>query len=329
MFKILVTCPPMIKQIQNYDSKFKSLDLDYHCPKFTQTMTEDELIAVLPNYDGWIIGDDPATRRVFEAGKAGKLRAAVKWGVGVDNVDFIACKDLGIPITNVPGVFGEEVSDVAIGYLICLTRKLHVIDNNVKNGNWIKPCGNSLSGKKVCLVGFGDIGRCTARKLIAFNLDVYVSDPGFTIVDDKIVCNYNPELIVDEYLQRVHLGALEYCITGCDYIITTCNLNKFTHHLINKNNILLANKGVRIINVARGPIVKEDDVLELLESGHIESVGFDVFEKEPLDCDNKLRKYSNSIFGSHNGSNTIEAVNKVSYFAINKIKEYLSYICLN
>lgn len=323
MVKILVTCPPMIKQIHNYDSEFKKLGLDYYCPNFTQTMSEDELTQILPEYDGWIIGDDPATRRVFEAGKAGKLRAAVKWGVGVDNVDFIACKDLGIPITNVPGVFGEEVSDVAIGYLLCLSRKLHVIDNNVKNGNWIKPCGNSLTGKRVCLVGFGDIGRCTARKLLAFNLDVHVSDPGFSTLGEKIVCNYNSDIIVDDYLQKVHLGTLEDCINGADYIITTCNLNKFTHHLINKSNIILANKGVRIINVARGPIVKEEDVLELLENGHIESIGFDVFEKEPLDIDNKLRSYNNNIFGSHNGSNTIEAVNKVSYFAINKIGEYL------
>jgi D-3-phosphoglycerate dehydrogenase len=323
MFKILVTCPPMIRQIHHYDSKFKSLGLDYHCPKFTQTMTEDELIQILPSYDGWIIGDDPATRKVFEAGKNGKLRAAVKWGVGVDNVDFVACKDLDIPITNVPGVFREEVSDVAIGYLLCLTRKLHVIDNEVKHGNWVKPCGNSLTGKKVCLVGFGDIGRCTARKLLAFNLNVYVSDPGFSVIDNKIVCNYNPDIVVDEYLQSVHLGTLDDSISNADYIVTTCNLNKFTHHLINKNNIIMANKGVKIINVARGPIVKEEDVLELLENGHIDSVGFDVFEHEPLLNDNKLRNYSGNIFGSHNGSNTIEAVHKVSHFAINKIYEYL------
>jgi D-3-phosphoglycerate dehydrogenase len=323
MVKILVTCPPMIKQIHNYESEFKKLNLEYFCPTFTQTMSEQELIEILPEYDGWIIGDDPATRRVFEAGKSGKLRAAVKWGVGVDNVDFTACKDLNIPITNTPGVFGEEVSDVALGYLLCLSRKLHIIDSSVKSGNWIKPAGNSLTGKKVCLVGFGDIGRCTARKLLAFNLDVYVSDPGFTKVDGKIVCSYNPEVVVDENLQKVHLGSLEESMTNTDYVIVTCNLNKFTHHLINKNNIVLANKGVRIINVARGPVVKEDDVLELLENGHIDSVGFDVFEKEPLSLDNKLQKYSNSIFGSHNGSNTLEAVNKVSYFAINKISEYL------
>src|SRR3546814_3100765 len=86
----------------------------------------------LPIYDGWIIGDDTATRRVFEAGKAGKLKAAVKWGIGVDTVDFAACKDLGIPIINTPNMFGGEVADVSVGYVIGLARQLFVIDRGIR-----------------------------------------------------------------------------------------------------------------------------------------------------------------------------------------------------
>ena len=88
--KILITCPPMIKQIKKYEQLFKLNNLDYFCPNFAQVMTEKELILILPNYDGWIIGDDPATRKVFEEGYKGKLRSAVKWGVGLDNVDLDA-----------------------------------------------------------------------------------------------------------------------------------------------------------------------------------------------------------------------------------------------
>ena len=123
---ILVTCPPMIKMIKNYDLLFKQHNFEYFCPEFTQVLSIEELIKLVPNYDGWIIGDDPATRAVFEAGVKGKLKAAIKWGVGVDNVDFEACKDLNIPITNIPNVFGEEVSDITIGILLNLTRKLHL-----------------------------------------------------------------------------------------------------------------------------------------------------------------------------------------------------------
>ena len=94
MYNVLITCPPMIKRIKNYTQMLKDNNIDFYCPDFVQTLSEEELIKLLPNYDGWIIGDDPATRRVFEAGIKGKLRVAVKWGVGVDNVDFEACKDL-------------------------------------------------------------------------------------------------------------------------------------------------------------------------------------------------------------------------------------------
>jgi len=323
MQKILVTCPPMIKQINRYNDIFLKHNMHFFCPEFKQVMTEEELIKILPEYDGWIIGDDPATRNVFIAGKNGKLKAAVKWGVGVDNVDFDACSELGIPITNIPGVFGEEVSDVAIGMLLNITRKLNIIDNEIKKGNWIKPTGMSLTNKKVCLLGFGDIGRSTARKLLAFNLDVYVSDPGFEKIDDKIICKYNENLIIDDNLNKAKITNLDDAIKDCDFIVSTCILNKDTFHLINKNNLINAKKGVVVINVARGPVINEHDVIELLHSEHISAVAFDVFETEPLSETSELRKFSQNFFGSHNSSNTLEAVDKVSKIAIEKMNEYL------
>ena len=321
--KILVTCPPMINMIENYKDLFEKYNLEFYCPKFTQVLTVEELINLVPKYDGWIIGDDPADRIVFEEGKKKKLKAAVKWGVGVDNVDFEACKELNIPITNVPNVFGEEVSDVAIGMLLNLTRKLNEINSETKKGNWYKPAGNSLTGKKVCLIGFGDIGRCTARKLLAFNLDVYVSDPGFEKINGKIVCKYNKDIIVPSNLQNVNITNLDDALDNSDFIVTTCALNKFTKHLINKENILKSKKGVKIINVARGPVVKEDDVIELLESKFVNAIGTDVFEIEPLSLDSKLRNFPQNFYGSHNGSNTIEAVDNTSHIAINQIAKFL------
>ena len=75
-------------------------------------MKEEELIETVPRYDGWIIGDDPATARVFAAGVSGKLRAAVKWGVGVDNVDFEGASLAGISVTNTPGMFSDGTMPV-------------------------------------------------------------------------------------------------------------------------------------------------------------------------------------------------------------------------
>lgn len=322
---ILITCPPMIKQINKYKSLFDKANLNYYCPTFVQVLSENELIKLVPNYDGWIIGDDPATLKVFEAGVKGKLKVAVKWGVGTDNVDFEACKKLKIPITNIPNVFGEEVSDVGIGMLLNITRKLHDINFETKRENWIKPSGMSLSGKKVCLIGFGDIGRAAARKLLAFNLNVYVSDPGFEKINGNIICKYDNKILVKEELHKVNIVSLDEALNNCDIIFVACSLNKATHYLVNKKTILKAKKGVIIINVARGPVVCENDVVELLETQYVQGVGFDVFEVEPLPKDSKLRNYPQNFFGSHNGSNTIEGVDKTSHIAIKKICEFLGF----
>ena len=325
MKKILLTCPPMINRITEYKDLLEKYNLEIEIPYFKQVMSEYDLEKIIGNYDGWIIGDDPATEKIFELGKKGNLIAAVKWGVGTDNVNFDACKKLNIPITNIPNVFGEEVSDVAIGILLNLTRKLHEIDAKTKLGEWYKPAGISLSNKKVCLLGFGDIGKCTARKLLAFNLNVYVSDPGFEKINAKIICKYNENIIISEQLQNVIITDLDNALKESDFIIITCALNKHTHYLINRENIMKTKKGVKIINVARGPIVNEDDVVDLLREEFVSAVGFDVFPVEPLPKESKLRDFPQNFYGSHNGSNTIEAVDKTSIIAINKINDYFNY----
>ena len=312
MYNILLTCPPMIKQISRYEELLNEYNFKITIPDFQQIMKEEDLCKIIGQHDGWIIGDDPATKRVFEAGIEGKLKACVKWGVGTDNVDFDACKELNIPICNTPQMFGEEVSDVAIGYLLCLSRQLHTIHNSVVDYKWIKPCGETLTGKKVCVVGFGDIGRCIVRKLQAFHMDIWVSDPFY--IDRKT--EYND----------IKIDTLDKCLNNSKYVITCCPLNKHTFHLLKKDNILLCEKGVKIINVGRGPIICEEDVIDLLENGFIDSVGFDVFEEEPLSCDNRLRNFKQNIFGTHNGSNTLEAVDKVSMRVLEKMEAFLQKV---
>ena len=175
--RVLVTCPPMLGMIEAFEAQARELELELVAAKVTQTLSEAELIELLPQFDGWIIGDDPATQQVFEAAQQGSLKAAVKWGIGVDNVDFKACEALGIPIINTPGMFGGEVADVAVGYVIALARHTVEIDRGVREGNWPKPRGLSLAGRTVAVVGYGDIGRNTARRLMAADMTVIAYDP--------------------------------------------------------------------------------------------------------------------------------------------------------
>lgn len=306
--KILVTCPPMLKLIDNFRPLFEARGVELTAPNVVQTLSVEELKELVPQHDGWIIGDDPATREVFEAGKAGRLKAAVKWGIGVDNVDFAACKDLGIPIINTPNMFGGEVADIAVGYVIALARQTFLIDRGVREGKWLKPAGISLAGKKVALIGFGDIGRSVAKRLLAADMQIVAYDPGFSPADGLAAVEHAP------WPARIE---------EADFIVVTCALTKSSYHMLNADVLSRVKQGVRVVNVARGPIIDEPALIAAIEHGVVHSAALDVFEEEPLPLSSVLHKYERCIFGSHNASNTVDAVDRTSRIAIEKLYGYL------
>lgn len=304
MKNVLVTCPPMLGQIDLFMEYAAERGLKLHPAKVTQILSEDELKALLPDYDGWIIGDDPATRSVFETAKMGRLRAAVKWGIGVDNVDFGACQDLGIPITNTPQMFGAEVADVATAFVIGLARQLFLIDRGVRDGKWLKPAGISLSGRRAGVVGLGDIGRKTVIRLQTLGLEVIAYDPGVEgeVGISKLVRATWPENVGD-----------------LDFLVFTCALNQYNFHMLDADVLARCKPGIRIVNVARGPLIDEAALIAALQSGHVHSAALDVFEIEPLPSDSPLREMERVILGTHNGSNTIDGVIRASHTAIDRL----------
>ena len=307
--KVLITCPPMLRQIHEFRSIFEDKGIELLTPDVVQTLSEEELIEILPNVDAWIIGDDPATERVFTAGKAGKLRAAVKWGVGVDNVDFNACKKLGIPIINTPNMFGAEVAGIAVSMVLGLARQTFLIDRGVREGKWLKPAGISLAGRTVALIGFGDIGKATAKRLHAFDLKINVYDP-FASRSDEDMAKY-------AFLEWPN--GLEMA----DFVVSTCALNDSTRYMINAETIAQMMDNVRIVNVSRGPVIDEKALIAALKTGKVHSAGLDVFEEEPLPMDSELRAFEHNIFGTHNGSNTIDGVRRASHQAIAYLFDFL------
>ena len=298
----MVTCPPMLGQIDRFRSIFEKAGLQLYTPNVVQTLSVEELKALLPDMDGWIIGDDPANRAVFEAGKKGKLKAAVKWGVGVDNVDFEACKDLGIPVSNTPNMFGAEVANIALQYVIALARQTYLIDRGVRAGQWPKPAGISIAGRFAGVVGFGDIGRAVAYRLKAIGLKVQVYDP-FAQRSEEDLANF-------EFLDFPEK------IEQADFWVLTAALNPQTAHILNADTIARMKDEVRIVNVSRGGLIDEKALIEALQSGKVHSAALDVFEVEPLPMDSPLRQMERCIFGTHNGSNTVDAVIRASLEAI-------------
>lgn len=306
MHKVLISCPPMIKQKNKFVQKFTELNLVPFFADIVQQFSESELIDIIQEFDGWIVGDDPCTEKVLEHGAKGNLRAIVKWGVGTDNVDFDACKKLGIPAVNTPGMFGNEVADIAIGYLINLSRKIIDVHNGVKNHDWQKPIGTSLFGKNVGVIGYGDIGKNIVVRLQAMGMNVFIYDP----------------YALDIPINYTKLNWPEGC-ENLDVLILACALNESNKYLINQRIIHKLKKNIFLINVSRGKLINESDLVAGLSEDWFAGVALDVYENEPINSSNPLLKYEKVIFGTHNGSNTFEAVHRTSILAIDQIAKFL------
>ena len=300
----------MLGMIDEFDGLFRKYGMQVTAPVVVQTMSISELKSIVSKHEGWIIGDDPATAEVFAAGRSGSLRAAVKWGVGTDNVDFAACEKLNIPVVNTPAMFGSEVADIATGYVIALARETFQIDHGVRQGQWPKPRGISLSGKTVAIAGYGDIGSNVARRLAAAGMKIMIYDPAFSNTSGTDIL----EADISVWPNRIEQA---------DFIVLTCALTNSSRHMLGHNTFNKLKRGVRIVNVGRGPLINETALIEALKTDIVYSAALDVFEVEPLPADSYLRIHPRCILGSHNASNTVDAVTRTSKLAINKLASFL------
>jgi D-3-phosphoglycerate dehydrogenase len=205
-------------------------------------------------------------------------------------------------------MFGAEVADIAMGYVIALARQTFEIDRGVHAGEWPKPRGISLAGKTVALVGYGDIGKNTAKRLLA---------------SDMFVIAYDPFAADDLAMPQVQRATWPARINEADFIVINCALTPSSHHMLNVEVLAQCKPGVRVVNVGRGPVVEEAALCSSLQSGQVYSAALDVFEDEPLPANSYLRTHPRCVFGSHNASNTADAVERTSQIAIAKLMGFL------
>jgi D-3-phosphoglycerate dehydrogenase len=201
-------------------------------------------------------------------------------------------------------MFGREVADVAMGYVTGLARDLFYIDRCVRGGGWPKPQGVSLHGKVMALAGLGDIGSKVAIRAQAAGIRVIGYDP-----------RHEPGSTV----AGVEVGRWPGGLEEADFLVLTCPLTPDNYHMVNATTLASVKPGLRLVNVARGPLVSETALVEALRSGRVLSAALDVLEVEPLDPGSPLLQFDRCVFGSHNGSNTVEGVRRASHLAIQQL----------
>ena len=298
---VLVTCRQMQNCIETFRERFERHGVSLVLPPIVQQLSESELAGMIGEFDAIIAGDDPITANVLQ--RATRLRVVAKWGIGVDGIDLAAAERLGIPVINTPAVFGDEVADAAIGYVILLARQLHRIDSGVRAGEWPKPEGLTLHGKRLGVFGFGSIGRAVAARGRGFGMEILATDAAGIPAADAI------QFGVREVDQRE-------LFAEADFLVLCSPLTAETRHVVGDENLARMRPGSFVINVARGPLVDQAALHRALSEGRLGGAALDVFEVEPLPDDSPLRAVESCILGSHNGSNTREGVLRASAQAV-------------
>lgn len=308
--KILITP----KSFRNYKEKAYPLleEKGYDIVENTlgRTMTEAEIINIAKQgVVGIIIGVDPLPAAVLENCK--DLRAISKYGVGMDNIDLVKAKELGISVMNAQGTNSISVAELAIGLMFTMSRSLSRVTSGVKSGSWDRFIGCELTGKKLGLAGFGQIGREVAKRARGLEMSVTVYDPYFK--DDAFL---NSRGITRS-------GSLEELFSASDFISLHAPVTNETKHMINSGTLALMKPNCFIINTSRGELVDEEALYKALIKGKIAGAAQDVFSAEPPARDEKLLKLENFILTSHIGAYTHEAIEKMAMVSTMNLLEML------
>ncbi|SHN12484.1 phosphoglycerate dehydrogenase [Roseibium suaedae] len=303
--KILLTCKHLQKRVSDFSGLFEKAGIEAIVPEVKgQQLDADEMLSLIEGIDGIIAGDDIINKKVIDAGKASKLKAIVKWGIGVDGIDLVHARSVGMPVFNTPGCFSEEVADVAYSHLLMLARHTMKMHNIIMDNGWQNISGTTLAGKTVGVVGLGSIGLGVARRAGGFGLDILGYD----------VRPCDQETLDSIKIRQTDLPEL---LAKSDIVIICCALTPENAGLFCKDTFDQMKDGVIVINVSRGGLINEPDLCDALESGKVKAAGLDVFAAEPLPADARIRNYADRCtFSAHSGSNTVEAVNRINAMTV-------------
>ncbi|HUS96227.1 MAG TPA: hydroxyacid dehydrogenase, partial [Hyphomicrobiaceae bacterium] len=251
---------------------------------------KDRLLAMIGDFDGLAIRSaTKVTDKVIAA--ATNLKVVGRAGIGVDNVDVKAATAKGIIVMNTP--FGNSITTAehAISLMFALARQLPEADGSTKAGKWEKSkfMGVEITGKTLGVIGCGNIGAIVASRGIGLKMRVIAFDPFLT-----------PERAMEIGVEKVELDQL---LARADFITLHTPLTDKTRYILNADALGKTKKGVRIINCARGGLVDEAALAEVLRSGHVAGAALDVFEVEPA-TDSPLFGFSNVVCTPHLGAST-------------------------
>ena len=300
------------------DSPFPSLDpakkaLTRLDPEYrmANSASADDILAVARDADAILVTYAKLAGELLRQLKS--CKAIGRFGLGVDNIDLPAAKELGIAVNYVPDYCLREVSDHAMALLLGLARKVPFSNKLVQSGRWevppIVPL-RRLESQTLGLIGFGNIPRALTPKAKAFGFKVLTHDP--FVKTDALAAAGVEGVSFDELLAR------------SDFVSVHAPLLPSTRGLMNAAVFAKMKKGAYLINTARGPLVDEPALIAALDSGQLGGAGLDVVTTEPLGKDSPLLGRDNVILTPHTAFYSVEALEELQTKCASDVARVLS-----
>jgi glyoxylate reductase len=241
------------------------------------------------------------TDRIDEAllAEAGpNLKLIASFGAGVDHIDLKAAKEKGITVTNTPGVLAEDTADMAMALILAVCRRITEGERVLRDGEWHgwSPnwmLGRRIHGKRLGIVGMGRIGTALARRARGFGLSVHYHNRHRVAAD------------LEGELEATYWESLDQMLARMDIVSVNCPHTPATYHILSARRLKLIQKHAIVINTARGELIDEKTLADLLLAGDIGGAGLDVYEREP-NINPKLLRAKTAVLLPHMASATLE-----------------------
>ncbi len=270
--------------------------------------TKEEFYALTADADGVIVGVETVDKAYIDSHPM--LRAVVKFGVGLDNIDVAYCQEKGIFVGKTAGSNARSVAETAISFILADSKNLYESISNTKANGWSKMTGYEVEGKTVGIAGFGAIGKKVAQMAFGLGMKVLAYDPYG--VDEAVAQKFD--------VTSVGLDAL---LERSDFVSLHIPLTEETKDLIGLSQLKTMKPQAVLINTARGGIVDEKALIEAIDCGEIAGAALDVLEKEPAAPDSPLLNRDSIIVTNHVASYSKESLDAISLIcAGNIIKLY-------
>ncbi|HKO99829.1 MAG TPA: phosphoglycerate dehydrogenase [Pyrinomonadaceae bacterium] len=286
-WRVLISAPYLLPLPEEFRLQLESAGVEIVTLDVGERLSEADLLAVIDQVDGAVCGDDPFTEKVMR--KASRLKVISKWGTGIDSIDQNAAAKLGIRVCNTPDAFTNPVADTTLGYILCFARGLVSMDQDIRQGVWAKRNTVALKECTLGVVGVGNIGKAVVRRARAFGMKVIGVD-----------LQPMPTSFLEE--TGIEMMALQQLLMRADFVSLHCDLNPTSFHLIARNELALMRSSAFLINTARGSLIDESALVEVLRERGIAGVALDVFEVEPLPAESPLRSFGNCFLAPHNAN---------------------------